>query len=289
MARPIARFIAATRPIIVVLSALTDVLVRAAGGDPDRHRDEITDAEIVDLVEAQPTLTDTQRQIMAGAIEIAGRSLRQVLVPRVRVVTIDATSPVDEARDLLRQSGHSRAPVVRGSLDDPIGQVHLRDLLDNDGVAGDHIDPLLAFPEGLSVLEALRQLQINRSQLAAVVDEHGGTAGIITIEDLIEELVGEIYDETDADLLGVQHEADGALLLPGSFPIHDLTDLGLHLPEGSYSTIAGLILDHLGHLPEVGETIEISGTAMEVAAMDRRSIVTVRIIRLTSLRTPLTE
>ncbi len=279
MARPISGFIAATRPIIVALSALTDILVRAAGGDPARHRDDITDAEIVDLVEAQPTLSDAQRQIMAGAIEIAGRSLRHVLVPRNRVVAVDAASPVDEARNLLRRSGHSRAPVVRGSLDDPIGQVHLRDLLENGGVAGDHTSPLLAFPESLSVLEALRELQTNRSQLAAVVDEHGGTAGIITIEDLVEELVGEIYDETDRDLLAVFHDDTGALVLPGSFPVHDLVDLGLRLPEGSYSTIAGLVLEYLGYIPEVGESVEVEGTEIEVVAMDRRSIAAVRINR----------
>ncbi len=98
MVRPLSGFIAVTRPIIVLLGSLTDVLVRAAGGDPARHRDDISQAEIVELIETQPSLTEAQRQIMAGAIEIAGRSLRQVLVPRNRVVTIDALLPVDQAR-----------------------------------------------------------------------------------------------------------------------------------------------------------------------------------------------
>lgn len=286
MARPLSAFITVTRPVIVLLSSLTDVVVRAAGGDPARHRDDITHDEIVDLVEAQPTLTETQRQIMAGAIEIAGRSLRQVLVPRNRVVTIDALLPVDQARTRLSEAGHSRAPVVRGHLDDPVGQVHLRDLLDDDGVAGERTSPLLAFPDTLSVLEALRQLQTNRSQLAAVVDEHGGTAGIITVEDLIEELVGEIYDETDRDLLAVQHDERGALLVPGSFPIHDLTDLGLDVPVGRYSTIAGLVLSSLGHVPEVGEHTVVDGIDIEVVAMARRSIRTVRIVAPRSANEP---
>jgi putative hemolysin len=129
------------------------------------------------------------------------------------------------------------------------------------------------------VLEALRQLQANRSQLVAVLDEHGGTAGIITIEDLIEELVGEIYDETANDLLTVQHEADGALVLPGSFPVHDMVDLGLHLPEGEYSTVAGLVFDRLGYVPQVGERAIVAGVEIEVTAMDRREIVAIRIIR----------
>ncbi len=278
VARPLTVLITVTRPVIVVLSSLTDLLVRAAGGDPDRQRDEITDAEIVDLVEGQPTLTDAQRQIMAGAIEIAGRSLRQVLVPRNRVVTIHEGLPVSEARDRLRKAAHSRAPVVGETLDDPIGQVHLRDLLDDDGVAGERASPLLTFPETLSVLEALRQLQADHSQLAAVVDEHGGTAGIVTMEDLIEELVGEIYDETDRDLLTVRRDDNGALLVPGSFPIHDLTDVGVGLPDGHYATVAGLVLDRLGHIPDVGEHIRVEGVDIEVVAMDRLSIRTLRIV-----------
>ncbi len=278
MARPLSWFIMMTRPVIVLLSSLTDLLVRAAGGDPARHRDEVTDAEIVDLVEAQPTLTEAQRQIMAGAIEIAGRPLRQVLVPRNRVVTIDALLPVGQARELLREAGHSRAPVVTGSLDDPVGQVHLRDLLEDGGVAGERVSPLPAFPEAVSVLEALRQLQAGRCQLAVVVDEHGGTAGIITLEDLIEELVGEIYDETDRDILSVRQEEDGSLLLPGSFPVHDLADLGIEVPEGRYSTIAGLVLDRLGHVPQVGERATVEGIECEVVAMERRAILTVRVV-----------
>ncbi len=275
--RPLSGFITVTRPIIVMLSSVTDLLVRAAGGDPARRRDDISDDEIVDLVEAHPNLTETQRQIMAGAIEIAERSLRHVLVPRNRVITIDAALPVAQARQRLREAGHSRAPVVRGTLDDPVGQVHLRDLLDDDGVAGEHASPLITFPESVTVLEALRQLQASRCELAAVVDEHGGTAGIITIEDLVEELVGEIYDETDRDLLSVRYEEDGSLIIPGSFPMHDLADLGIELPPGSYSTVAGLVLDRLGHVPQIGERTVADGIEIEVMDMDGRSIVKLRI------------
>ncbi len=168
--------------------------------------------------------------------------------------------------------------MIRGDLDDPVGQVHLRDLIDDDGVAGERASPLLAFPETVSVLEALRQLQADRCQLAVVVDEHGGTAGIITIEDLVEELVGEIYDETDRDLLAVRHDENSDLLVPGSFPIHDLADLGLEVPSGDYATVAGLVFDRLGHVPEVGERAVVDDIEIEVVAMDRRSILTVRIV-----------
>ena len=275
--RPLSWFISLTRPIIVLLSWLTDGVVRAVGADPGRHRDAITEQEIVELVEAQPTLTVAQRRIVAGAIEIADRTLRQVLVPRNRTAVVDASTPTSEALDELRAAGHSRAPVVNGSLDHPVGQVHLRDLIDSVGNAGDHIGPILAMPESLSVLEALRQLQSSRTQLAVVIDEHGGAEGIVTVEDLIEELVGEIYDETDRDLQTVQRYDTGELVLPGTFPIHDLRDLGIDLPTGHYVTIAGLILDRLGRLPEVADYILVDGYRIEVTGTDGRAISSARI------------
>ena len=277
VARPVSVFIAVTRPVIVLLSWLTDGAVRAVGGDPTRHTDDITDDEIVELVKVQPTLSEAQRQIMAGAIEIAGRPLRKVLVPRNRVVTVDESRPAVDALRQLRTAGHSRAPVVNGDLDSPVGQVHLRDLIDATGAAGELATPMLELPETLSVLEALRRLQASRTELAAVIDEHGGTAGAVTIEDLIEELVGEIWNETDPDLLAVHRDPTGAFVLPGSFPIHDLGDLGIDLPAGHYDTIAGLVLDLLGHIPEVGERVFVVGYEIDVAAMDRRSITSVRV------------
>jgi len=279
MVRPIGVLISVTRPIIIVLSAITDALVRALGGDPALHRDDVTDEEIVDLVDAQSSLTDTQRQIMGGAIEIAERPLRQILVPRNRVVAVSESMSAAEALSHLRSSGHSRAPVMGGDLDNIVGQVHLRDLIDGDQLTGQKATTILALPETLSVLEALRQLQLNRTELAIVVNEYGGTAGIVTIEDLVEELVGEIYDEADHDLLTVQHTEQGAIICPGSFPMHDLIDIGLDLPQGDYATIAGLVLDRLGRLPEVGEHLTVSGYDLEVLAMDRRSITSVSVYK----------
>ena len=276
--RPLTWFIAVTRPVIVVLSAMTDVVVRAVGGDPDRHRDVVTDEEIVDFVEAQPHLTETQRQIMSGAIEIAERTLRHVLVPRTRVVSLDADMSAVDGLLVLRSADHSRAPVVTGSLDEPVGQVRLRDLIDVDGKVRDVATPILSLPESLSVLESLRQLQTSRTQLAAVVDEHGGTAGIITVEDLVEELVGEIYDEADLDILSVVHDDTGALVLPGSFPIHDLIDLDITVPAGSFVTLAGLVLAELGHLADVGDHVIVGGYDFEVLELDGRSIELVRLV-----------
>ena len=133
---------------------------------------------------------------------------------------------------------HGRAPVYRGDLDEVIGVAQT---------------------------------------LAIVINEYGGTEGIVTVEDLLEELVGEIYDEFDRDSRSIQRQADGSVLLPGSFPIHDLPDLGITLPEGPYTTVAGLALDRLGHLPQEGETVWVDGWQLEVLAVEHRAITRLRL------------
>jgi putative hemolysin len=157
------------------------------------------------------------------------------------------------------------------------GVAHLVDLVEARGWAGDHCRPALALPESIGVLDALRRLQAERQTLAIVINEYGGTEGIVTVEDLLEELVGEIYDEFDRDSQGIQREGDGSVLLPGSFPIHDLPDLGISLPEGPYTTVAGLVLDRLGHLPDPGETVQVDGWQLEVLAVDHRAITRLRL------------
>jgi putative hemolysin len=194
---------------------------------------------------------------------------------------LDADQPVADALGALAASGHSRAPVGHdGNLDEVVGMVHLRDLLGpGDRPIRELAGELAAFPETAGVLDVLHQMQVRRLQLALVVDEHGAAAGIVTVEDLLEELVGEIYDETDRDVVGVRREPDGSLVLRGRFPVHDLEDVGVHgMPEGPYATVAGLVLDVLGRVPEApGDRVTVGGRSIEVLAVDGRAITEVRI------------
>jgi putative hemolysin len=155
--------------------------------------------------------------------------------------------------------------------------VTLQDLVGAEGRVADCVRPVLALPESMGVLDALRRLQTARGQLAIVLNEYGGTEGIITVEDLLEELVGEIYDEFDPDVRGVHRRPDGSMIVPGAFPVHDLPDLGVSLPEGAYATVAGLILDRLGRIPAEGDAVEINRWRLEVLAMDRNAIGRVRL------------
>ncbi|MET0662163.1 MAG: hemolysin family protein [Ilumatobacteraceae bacterium] len=274
MARPLAFLSRVTRPVVWLLSWSTNVAVRLMGGDPDQQREEVTEEELRDMVAAQMTFTPQQRVIIDGAFEIAERTLEQVLVPRSQVFVLDPTLTCDRALELLNESGHTRAPVAPGrNLDNVVGFIHLRQLI---GGGDNPIAPLALdapiFPEAARVLIAMRELQVKRAQMAVVVNEHGGVAGIVTMEDLVEELVGEIYDETDPDLTTVHHEPDGTIVVPGTFPVHDLDDIGVDLPTGDYATVAGLLLDRLGRIPVVGIRVEIDDWNAEVRAMERHSI-----------------
>ena len=273
-----------SRPMVWLLGKATDVLVRLLGGNPDAAAEQLSPKELQELVAAHRGLTPEQRQVISGALEIHERVLREILVSRRQVVMLPSTMAVDAALTMLADSGHSRAPVVRsGDLDDVIGVVHLRDLLGDQPDLADAARPALQLPDSLPVSEALRRFRAEREQFAVVIDERGGVAGIVTLEDVLEEVVGEIYDETDRDILSVRTLPDGSLILPGSFPVHDLSDVGVELaetPRGSYATVAGLVLVALGRIPAApGERVELANWTVEVTAVGQNAITEVRLIR----------
>lgn len=276
-ARPLAGLARVTRPVVWLLGRTTDIAVRLMGGDPKLQREEVTEEEIKDMVAAQTSFSPQQRTIISGAFEISGRTLREVLVPRTSVFGLPASLPASEGCRRLLAAGHSRTPVYDPNLDHVVGIVHLRELVGAEGAVGDHARQASYFPETAEVLDVLRILQRDRQQMAVVIDEHGSTAGLVTLEDLIEELVGEIYDEVDPDIAAVQRDGSGSLVVAGSFPIHDLPDIGAALPTGDYATVAGLVLDRLGHIPDAAESVEVDGWRLEVLAVRGQAITQVRL------------
>jgi putative hemolysin len=274
MARPLDVLSTLTKPIVWLLSRSTDIAVRLFGGDPNLQREEVTGDELRDMVAIHETFPPEQRQIIDGAFEIAERTLDEVMVPRNDVVVIDADATCSEALALLAESGHSRAPVAeKRNLDRPVGMVRLRTLLGRgDEPVRSVMWDIPAFPDAARVLTALREFQARRTQMAVVVDEYGRTLGIVTVEDLVEELVGEIWDETDPDLQTVVHETDGTIVLPGTYPVHDLVDLDIELPDGDYTTIAGLVLEEMGRFPRPGESIDVEGWQITIRSVGRHQI-----------------
>ncbi|MBM0233316.1 HlyC/CorC family transporter [Micromonospora sp. STR1_7] len=272
-----------SRPAVWLLSRATDVVVRLAGGDPRANREEMTEDELREMLVSQRGLSAQQREILTGAFDIAGRTLREILVPRREVTALPASLSTDEGIRRLASAGRSRAPVTgRGGLDEVMGVVHIRDLVRaGTGTVGERVRRPLLLPVTLPVADALRQLRQEHQQLALVVDEHGGIDGMVTMEDLLAEVVGELYDETDRDVHGVTREADGSLLVPGDFPLHDLPDLGVRLSfplSREYTTVAGLVLARLRRLPgEPGETVRLPGLTLEVVEVADRAVRRVRL------------
>src|SRR5918994_606160 len=232
-ARPIAALDAVARPVVWLVGKSVDLVVRVLGGNPSARSEDVTEEEVRDLI-ATSVEDEEQRTILSGAFEAAERTLREIVVPRSQVLAL---------------------PVYAAALDDVRGVVHLIDLLDAEGPVSAHVRPATVLPEAVSVLDALRRLRADRQQMAVVVNEHGATEGIVTVEDLLEEIVGDLYDEFDPDLGTVEREEGGALVLPGDYPVHDLPDLGVSLPEGPYATVAGWALARLGHIPDGQEQL----------------------------------
>ena len=282
VARPLAFLSRVTRPVVWLLSESADLVVRLLGGDPRKRGQEMTEEEVRDIVANLQSFSPEQRLIISGAFDISERSLRQILTPRRDVFVLDEDEAVDEALARLIEAGFSRAPTApEADLDRVTGVVHIRDLIAGRGRVADVAHPPLVFPESVEALDALREMRQRREHLAVVVNEHGSSEGIVTIEDLLEELVGEIYDESDRDVVRVVRRPDGSLDVPGSFPIHDLVDIGVDLPEGDYTTVAGLILDALGRVPdEPGDVVTIDRWEATVLAVADRAITLVRLRRV---------
>jgi putative hemolysin len=271
------------RPLIWLLSVSTNLIVRLVGGDPHAQREQITDAEIRELVSGSETLGAEARQIVEDVFEAGDRQIREVMIPRTEVDFITAETPVYKAAKIALESPHSRYPVIGESSDDIVGFVHVRDLFEREVVGrsvrvADLAREVLQLPATRQILSALTDMRRAAAHLAIVVDEYGGTAGIITLEDLVEELIGDIRDEYDVDEPETTRSLTGELEVDGLLNLDDFEDeTGIELPEGPYETVAGFIVQQLGHVPRLGETTMFDRYELSVCNLDGRRIARVRV------------
>jgi putative hemolysin len=252
-------------------------VTRRLGVHHTAGRESITEAELRDLVAANTVLDREERRLIAEVLAAGTRSVRELIVPRTEVLFLDAGLSLAEAVRLVRDARHSRFPVTDGSSDDVIGFVHLRDLTIRPAAEGaltlrDLARDVKRLPASKRVLAALSEMRREGHHLAVVMDEYGGTAGIVTLEDLIEELVGDIHDEYDAapELLpdgAAPSEVDGLLNLA------DFAErTGCNLPSGPYETLGGFLMARLGRLPRVGDEVRFGGWRLAVQALDGRRV-----------------
>ena len=266
------------RPFIVALSFSTNVIVRIFGIDPTAGKESISGEELRDLVAGHEELSEDERNLIDDVFEAGERELREVMLPRTEVDFLDASLPVADAVRRVVDQPHSRYPVIRGSADDVVGFVHIRDILDPDASnRGEYVSqmcrPVVAFPGSKVVLETLTEMRRDRHHFAIVQDEYGGTAGIVTMEDLVEELIGDIKDEYDVDAMPRQPKVLGQVVVDGLLNLEDFEDeTGVVLPDGPYETVAGFLVAALTRLPVVGDTVVEGDNEFRVVELDGRRI-----------------
>jgi putative hemolysin len=263
------------RPVIWLLSRSTDVVVRIFGIDPKEQRSQMSEEELLDLVTGHAALTAEERDIVEEVFNASERQVHEVMVPRTEVDFMDASLTVGKAIALAVDRAHSRYPVVRGSTDEVIGFIHVRDLLDTSLVtAGGKIQELVRnimfLPGTKGVLPALTEMRNQRQHLAIVLDEYGGTDGIVTLEDLVECLIGDIKDEYDTDEADVSMESrTGDFEVDGLISIDDLREqTGIEIPEGPYETASGFVMHFLGRIPLAHDVVGVNGIRITVLTME---------------------
>jgi CBS domain containing-hemolysin-like protein len=275
-------FIIVFRPLIAALNAISNGVLRLLRVKPVDSLEVGHSADdlsvIISTGQEEGVIEDFAHRLLAGAIMFGDLDAAEAMIPRPDVVAAEADVTVAEIEQVMRQTGHSRIPVYRGDLDDVLGFVHVKDLMgvadeeENRSLMPDLIREVLFVPESAHIRSVLDEMRRTRIHFAIVIDEHGSTSGIITMEDIAEELVGDIRDEHDRRERRPTRMRDGRILAPALVRPDQLAEYGVDLPEGEYETLGGLIMDRLGRLPATGDIVEEKGWILRVTSTDGRRV-----------------
>ncbi len=276
------------RPLVWIVSGFTGAVTRLAGAD--RQKVQVSRDELSRLIEAEPStdkpqISADEREMIANVFELSGLAVRDLMVPLSEVTALPEDASMAEAALEVADKQHSRLPIYRSRVDDIIGIVHVFDVLGAAGdatrVLADVVRPATYVPETMKAIDLLVELQAEGQHLAIVVDEYGGAVGIVTTEDLLETIVGDIDDEHDDEPSPIRVERPGVWRVAARTPVARVNqELDLDLPESDdYETIAGLLIERLRHIPESGTVVNVGAVALEVVAATDRAIETVRLSR----------
>ncbi|MBW8751351.1 MAG: HlyC/CorC family transporter [Propionibacteriales bacterium] len=289
-----AGLIAVTRvlgPIPQLLILIGNALTPGRGFSEGPFASEAELRELVDLAEASQLIESDERAMIHSVFELGDTIVREVMVPRTDVVYIERHKTLRQAMSLFLRSGFSRVPVVGEDLDDIVGFAYLKDVARRvfdrkDAETTEHVEsvmrPVLWVPDSKPADDLLREMQQSRKHVAVVVDEYGGTAGLVTIEDILEEIVGEIADEFDRGETPVEQLPDGSVRVSSRFPVDDLDEvIGVEIEDDEVDSVGGLMAKHLGKVPIPGSTVEVAGLVLRAEeAKGRRNRVGTVLIRL---------
>jgi putative hemolysin len=267
------------RPIIWLLSHSSDLIVKLFGITSKSERNQISDIELMDLVSGHADLTKEEREIVEEVFNTSDRLLHEVMVPRTEVDFLDASLSISAARKLAVELAHSRYPVVRGSSDEVIGFLHVRDLLnpkldDAEITIMEMVRNVIFLPGTKGVLPALTEMRSKRQHIAIVLDEYGGTDGIVTLENLVECLIGEIQDEYDGhETQPNVQQRTGEMEIDGLISLEDLQDqTGIQLPEGPYETVSGFVMHKLGRIAQVNDVVRVDDARFTIVSMSGKRV-----------------
>jgi len=287
-ALPLRFIVAVLTPLILIFDGLTRLFARLLRVERELPFADAGELKVLlEVGEENGALDENEREMIHSIFEFKETVVREVMVPRTDIVQVDKETSIEEVLKLVKDKGHSRIPVYEESLDQIIGILHVKDLLPFMN-GGKPIPALTALvrkayfvPESKMIDELLREFQQERIHMAIIVDEYGGTAGLVTLEDVIEEIVGEIRDEYDEEVPLIDALEDGSWRVDGKIPISELNEaLEAELPEEEeYDSLGGLILSLLGHIPEAGESVAYANLLLDVEAVESQRIQTVRVTR----------
>ncbi len=284
-APPLNRIAGFFRPVIWLLSHSTNGLVRLLGGDPEAGREPITQDELRGLVAAHESLSNDERRLIDDVFAAGERSVGEIMVPRTDVVFLEAALTVSKATKLATETPHERYPVIGRTYDEVLGYVHIRDLVlgdprtTRDRTVGSLAREVKVMPGTKRVLNALSEMRREGHHLAVVVDEYGGTDGIVTLEDLVEEVIGDIRDEGGLPHADEPRRLSGGVVeLDGKENLDEVAEItGLELPEGPYATLGGWVMAELGRLPQTHDRVSFDGYLLDVVEIDGRRVARVRV------------
>lgn len=287
LAGPIAACEKIARPLVWITAASSNALARLFGIPSAEERQDVSEEEIKYIVADAEELLDDEKRMIHEIMELADASAHDVMTPRADIIFVEDTETVRQALDRMRGTGYSRLPVFHEDHDRIVGVVMYKDLvpalLDNreDDPVGEYASEAYFVPETKDIFPMLSEMQTSRQQMAIVVDEYGGTDGLITVEDILEEIVGEIVDETDLENKYVTQLTDNEWLVDGNFPVEDAVEMGWPVEESDdYETLAGWLLDTVDTIPQVGDSFEVDGFRFEVRSMRRHRVRVVRVMKL---------
>ncbi len=287
MALPFRAFLTVFRPFIWALNGIANIILRLFGVKPADALDAAHSAEDLAVVIAagrrEGVIEDFAHRLLTGAILLGDRDAYDVMIPRPDIDSLPSSASYAEVEELVRASGHSRIPIHTGEIDEVIGFIHVKDLLAvedarrHEAIDPSLIRPIMVVPESAHAQDVLSEMRRSRSHLALVIDEHGGTAGLISLEDIAEELVGDIRDEHDPNTVLLGHTADGRLIVAGGTRADELERHGVELPEGEYETVGGFVMQQLGRIPRVGDAVELGPVRIGVTRMEGRRVTEVEL------------